>query len=832
MVKLFSPCFRLQTPQEVKVMRTFWQDLRYGLRMLRKTPGFTAVAVLTLALGIGANTAIFSLVNTAMLRPLPVEEPGRIVSLSNAARNRMFPTFSYPNYRDLRDRSGNVLSDLYAYRFAPVSLSRDGRNERLWGYVVTGNYFEALGVGAARGRVITPDDDRAPGAHPVVVLSHGYWQKRFGGAEDVVGSQVVVNGRSYTVIGVAPEGFYGTEIIAAPEMWFPMAMQAEIEVGESWLDKRGVENIFLQGRLKEGVGPEQARAALDALALELEREHPDFNEGKRITLAPPGLMGGAMRGPVLGFTWMLMGVVGLVLLLACLNLANLLLARASERRKEIAMRLTLGASRPRLVRQLLTESLLLSAAGGALGLLLAYWLVDLAALVQPPVDVPLSVRLHIDGRVLAFACGATLLTAVLFGLLPAWQATKEDLVSATKEGTAAGDPRRARLKSALIVAQVALSLVLLVGGGLMLRSLRRAQLLDLGFEPRGAVEMSFDLRLQGYEEGRGREFQKRLLERVRALPDVRHAGLADLVPVDLHFGRSRVYVEGEAVERPANAPAVMNNRVSPDYFAAMGARLVAGRDFTERDDEKAPPVAIVNRAFARRFFAGGEAIGRRFSVGRPDSPKLQVVGVAEDGKYGSLYEEGQPFFYRPLRQAYTGTTTLVVRGGGDPQRLLAAVREELRQLDPHLPLSLARTLEGRMSLPLLPSRVAATLLGGFGLLALLLAGIGLYGVMSYAVANRTREIGIRMALGARGGDVLRMTVAQGMRLALAGAALGLAASVALTRVLRAYLLGVSATDPLTFAAVSALLALVALLACYIPARRATKVDPIVALRYE
>jgi predicted permease len=592
-----------------------------------------------------------------------------------------------------------------------------------------------------------------------------------------------------------------------------------------------VENIFIQGRLKPGVSMAQAQSALNSIALQLEREHPDVNEGKRITVAPAGLMGGRWRGPVLGFTGLLMGVVGLVLVLACANLANLLLARGAERRREIAVRLALGAGRFRLIRQLLTESVILAVVGGALGLLLAFWLVDLMVALKPPVDVPLSIDLHIDFRVLIFTCLISLVTGVLFGLLPAMQATKTDLVTGLKDEMAAGGHRRSRLKSGLIVFQVALSLALLICGGLMLRALQRAQTVKLGFDPQNAIEVSFDLRLQGYSEGGGREFQKRLLERVRALPGVREAGIADLVPVDLHFGRSPVFIEGQAPKRITTAPRAMTNRVSPGYLGAMSTRLTRGRDFVEQDNENATRVAIINETFARRFWPGEDPIGKRFSVGGSDAPKLQVIGVTEDGKYAGLNETPMPFVYRPLWQSYTGTTNLIVRSETESQRLIATVRGELRQLDPNLPVS-SKTMIEHMSLPLLPTRVAASALGSFGLLALALAGIGLYGVMSYSVTNRTREIGVRMALGARRRDVLNLIVSQGMKLTLIGVAIGLAASLALTRLMKSVLLGVSATDPLTFVVIALLLTGVALLACYVPARRAMRVDPMIALRRE
>jgi predicted permease len=817
--------------RRLPLIETLMKDLRYGVRRLARSPGFTFVAVLSLALGIGANTAIFSLVNTALLRPLPVERPEQIVSLANAAGSRGFPAFSYPNYKDFRDRSGEVFDGLYAYRFAPLSVSHEGTSERLWGYVVTGNYFEVLGVRAALGRVLTPDDDRLPGAHPVTVVSYEGWQRRFGADPSVVGKSLIVNGRSFTVVGVLPQGFYGTEIIAAPEMWFPVSMQAEIEVGNSWLDKRGVENLLIQGRLKPGVGVERAQAALDAVAIQLEREFPEVNEGRRVTLSAPGFISGMIRGAVLGFTGLLMVVVAFVLLLACTNLANLLLARAAERRKEIAMRLALGASRLRLVRQLMAESMLLALVSGAVGLLFAYWLVRAAAGLKPPVDVPLAIDLHLDYRVMAFTCAVSLATGVLFGLLPAWQATKVDLLPALKDETGSGGLRRSWWKDGLIVLQVALSLVLLVGGGLMLRALQRAQALDLGFEPKNAVEVSFDLRLQGYDGARGREFQKRLLERVRTLPGVQAAGVVDLAPVDLHFSRDSVFVEGQVPERAANAPRAMVSRAGPGYFRAMGTGLVRGRDFTEWDDEKAPPVAVVNETFARRFWPGEDPLGRRLRQGGPETPLMEVVGVVEDGKYAGLNEAPQAYVVRPLAQAYTGSNTIIIRTEGDARQLLAAVRNEVRQLDPHLPTS-GKPLEERLAMPLLPVRVAASLLGSFGLLALALAAVGIYGVMSYAVSRRTREIGIRMALGAQASSVLRLTIRQGMVPVLVGVAVGLAVALGLTRLAGSLLFGVSAADPATYAGVSALLTAVALLACYVPARRAAKVDPLAALRNE
>lgn len=811
-----------------------FQDLRFGVRMLAKRPGFTLVAVLSLALGLGANTAIFSLINTLMLRPLPIRRPEQLVALNNVGENRMFSNFSYLNYQDLRARN-DVFADLIAYRITPLSLSHDGVNERRWGYVVSGNYFATLGVQPALGRFISLEDDRTRGGHPVVVIGHQYWQQSFGGAADVIGKELIANGRHYTIIGVAPLGFLGTEIAAASELWFPLAMHAQIAIGSNALDERGAEMLFVQGRLKPGVRVAQARTALALIAAQLEREYPDDNAGKRITLSPPGLFGDTMRGSVLGFTGLLMAVVGLVLLLACINLANLLLARAAERRREIAVRLALGASRFRLVRQLLTESLLLAGGGGLLGLLPALWLVDLLRAFKLPPNVPVVFAIRVDYRVYLFTFLLSLATGVLFGLLPAWQATKGDLVPALKDeggyGSQWPSARASWLKSSLIVLQVALSLVLLVGGGLMVRALRQANTLRLGFEPQRAAEVSFDLRLQGYESAKRKEFLRSLLERVGALPGVEAAGMADLLPVDLHFSRAAVYPAGRVIERNARVPSAMFNLASPGYFAAMGTRLLQGREFTAQDDEQSAPVAIINESFARRFFPNENALGQQFSLGDADAPKVQVVGVVADGKYANLNEDARPYVARPLWQSRIGSTSVVVRSAGDLPALMAAVRREIQQLDPYLPVA-ANTLVEKLSLPLLPARMVASILGGFGLLALALATIGIYGVMSYGVAQRTHEIGVRMALGAQKADVLKLVISQGLRLTLLGVAIGLVAALALTRLMKGVLLGISATDPLTFVGIAGLLTGVTLLACYLPARRATQVDPLIALRHE
>jgi predicted permease len=809
-------------------MQSLWQDLRYGARMLLKKPGFTLIAIITLALGIGANTAIFSLVNTALLRPLPVERPEQLVSFNNVSLN--LPVISFPNYRDFRDRN-NVFSGMAAYRYTPLGLSNNGVNERVWGYLVTGAYFEVLGVKPALGRFFTPEDDRAPGGHPVAVITYESWQKRFAGDSQVIGKTVIVNGRNFTIIGVAPQGFYGSEIIYRPEIWFPTMMQEQLE-GGSTLENRDQPTFFAQGRLKPGVTMSQAEAELKNIAAQLAREFPNENEGMTVALSPAGLLGAWMRGTVIGFAGVLMAVVGLVLLLACVNLANLLLARATERRKEIAVRLAIGAGRWRLVRQLLTESILLSTLGGALGFLLAYWLVEAVMSLKPPIDVALSTELQIDGRVLLFTLIVSGLTGLVFGLLPALQATKPDLAPALKNEVSMGGYRRPWLRNSLVVFQVSLSLLLLICAGLTLRGLQRAQLLDPGFTPQNALEMSFDLSIHGYDVQRAHDFRRRLLERVRGLPGVQYAGLSGNVPLNLSVSSNPIYVEGQPQQRGANVPTAMASRGTPGLLSALGTRLIQGRDFTEQDAESKKDVALVNETFARRFWSGQSALGKRFSNAGSAGPWIEVVGVIQDGKYFSLNEDATPFVYTNMLPSIGGSVTLVARTTSEPQSAIAAIRREFQQLDATLPLYNVKTMVEHMAVPLFPARVSATLLVGFGSLALTLAAIGIFGVMSYAVTQRTREIGIRMALGAQAGGILKLVVGLGFKLTALGLIIGLAIAFAGTRLMSGFLYGVSALDVVTFAGVSLLLALVALLACYIPARRAMKVDPIVALRRE
>lgn len=813
-----------------RMLEELSRDLRYGARMLVKNPGFTLVAVLTLGLGIGANTAIFSLVNTVLLRPLPIAHPEQVVTLNfGTPGGGVFPLIGYPEYKDYRDRNQS-LAGLAAQGMAPVSLSYNGINERIWGSHVTGNYFSLLGVGAALGRVIAPEDDLTPGAHPVVMLSYQCWQKRFGADPQIIGQSVLISGRTYTVIGITPPEFRGTELAFTPELWFPMMMKPGLEMGSGPLKGR-TSPVSTIGRLKEGMSWAQAESDLNLIAAQIGREYPQTNKGQIVVLTQPGLFGAAMRGTVLSFTAVAMGVVVLVLLLACTNLVNLLLARASERHREIAIRLAIGAGRARVLRQLLTESVLLALLGSALGLALAYGAVAFARFRMPVLFGFTPIDLQIDWRVLVFTLALSLLTGILFGLLPGLQATRPDLIPALKNESTIGGYRRSRLQNVLVVAQMSLSLVLLLCAGLVLRGLQRAQQIDPGFNPEQAVEVSFDPGLQQYDRVRGREFQRQVLERVRSLPGLQAAALTTHAPLTSgESGGRGIFIQGHEPKTATQAPIALTTSVSPDYFRTMETRLLQGRDFTAQDDAQSLPVAIVNETFARRFWPGENPLGKRFNF--TTGKWIEIVGVAQDGKYSSLAEQPVPFVYVPLAQNYESEVTLIARAAGDLNLLMAAIRNEIRGLDGNLPLYDARTMAEHMALPLFPARAAAATLGGFGALALLLAAVGVFGVMSYAVTQRTPEIGVRIALGANEQEIFKLVVGQGALLVGTGVVIGLGVAVLATRLLASLLYGVSALDPLTFVGVTALLTATAFLACYLPARRATKVDPMVALRQE
>ena len=813
-------------------------DLRYAVRVLAKSPVFTAVAAISLALGIGANSAIFSLVNAAVLAPIPVREPARLASVfMTDERNPGNLPLSHLNYKDLRDQN-EVFTEMGAFTFAQLNWSTGKEAEQIPAQVVSGNYFSLLGAQPALGRGFLPIEGENP--TPVAVLSHGFWQRSLGSDRTIVGRTLTLNRTPFTVVGVAPEGFTGTLLGGGPSVWVPMSMHDVVQPNFDWYEQRRGLFLFAFGRLKPGVGVEAANANLRAVFARLEQAFPTDNKGRsagaRALLDArlnPGGQGGA---PVVQISMILMTVVGIVLLIACANIANLLLTRASGRRKEIAIRLALGANRIRLMRQLLTESVLLSLLGGGLGLLLAYWLVDALASTTLPLPLPIDDNLALDGRVLAFTMVLALVTGLIFGLAPAIQASRPDVVPVLKNETVpGGSPRHGRrslinLRQALVVSQVALSLISLIAAGLFLRSLRDSQRIDTGFERRGVLVMAFNLGREGYTPERGQVFYRQVVERVAGLPGVRRASIAQNPPFAGGFSRS-VFPEGDDTTT-RDRILVQVNPVSPGYFETMGIPLARGRDFTEADAPGTPLVVVVNETMAERFWPGKDPIGRRFKF-FGDTDFTTVIGVARNAKYNGVVEDPTPFIYQPLRQNYNPAATLHVRTDADAASLAAAVRREVQALDPTLSVFNVRTLEDQVAESLAPLRTNVILLTTFGALALLLASIGLYGVASYAVAQRTREIGVRMALGARPSAVLGLVLGRSLALVAVGLALGLAGAIALSAVVPAELLAtVSPRDPTTFAATAFLLAAVALLATYVPARRATKIDPLIALRMD
>jgi predicted permease len=808
------------------------QDFLVAIRRLRSSPGFTLAAIVTLALGIGANTTIFSAVNALVFRSLAVDRPSELVSVNTRMGKSGIPVQSYPNYIDFRDRN-SVLSGLAIYRPQPVNFSLGaGNNVRMWGYEVSGNYFDVLGVRAARGRMLTADDDRVRGGHPVAVISWNCWQQRFAGDPLIAGKTAKLNGMNYNILGVAPREFIGTEMIYTPEIFVPIAMADQIEGGASWVDQRSDFNLFAIGRLKPGVGVPQAQAGLDSIAVDLGREYPKVNDGMHIELSPPGLFGNMLRGTIRGFAAVLMGVAGLVLLIACVNLASLLLARAADRRRDTAIRLALGAGRGHLIRQLLTESVILSALGGAAGIVLAVWLIDLFAAWKPPVDVPVIPAIAIDWHVLLFAAAVSLITGVLFGLAPAFESARSSLAPALKNEAVAERLRRFHPRDALVVAQIALSVTLMVGSVLVVRSLENALTVRLGFEPHGASAVGFDVTLQGYDMPKAKDFQHRILDRVRSMPGIEAVGVADSMPLWLNWNNSGIFIEGKPEPKASEVPLAGMFQADPGYWKAAQTRFVAGRPFDDHDVEGAPLVAIVNEAFAAQLLPGENPIGKRFRTGANKGPWHQIVGVIETGKYRSLGEAPMPVVYKPFFQTWSSNTIIVARSALPEDQVVGMLRSAVMAQDPTITLYQTGSLTEQLGLVLLPARIAAVVLGAFGLLAVVLAATGVYGIMAYAVSRRTREIGIRMALGAGRGSVLGVVLRRTSLLVAIGTLAGVGLSLASGRVFSQILYGISATDPLTYGLAILMMAAVAGVACWAPAMRAISVDPVIALRSE
>jgi macrolide transport system ATP-binding/permease protein len=815
-------------------MTGFLQDIRFTFRTLARRPVFFAGAVLSLALGIGANSAIFSCVNAILLRPLPVEEPARLVAVYSTAAQvpGELMGVSYPNYLDLRE-SNDAFSDLLVYRPVPMRLELGEGTESLTGEMVSGNYFRILGVRPALGRTFLPDEDATPGTHPVVVLSHRLWEDRFGSDTGILGKTVRLNGTRFTVIGVAPAGFNGLGVLGSPDLWVPTMMHSQVLFGRiaEWFDDRDALILNCVGRLEPGSSLERAQAATTAVADRLRREYPTENEGIGAALVPlaEATLPPAQRRQFVLAGQLLMIAVGTLLLVACANVANLLLARALERRKEIAVRLALGPGRGRLLRQLVTEGLVLAALGGALGLLLASWAVSLLWSLRPPF-LPETLDLGLDGRVLLFTLGVSTLTGVLFGLVPA-RAARFDLVPALKDlgtpGTGgAGAGRRFGLRHLLLVIQVSLSLIALVGAGLFLVSLRNAERTDLGFESRRLLLVSTDLGPQGLDEARGRGFLELAAERIGSLPGVRSVAVAERAPLDLRGDpQMRVFAE---TRNPAG-DLVRFNSVSPRYFETVGAPLLKGRAFAEADRPDTPSVAVINETMARLFWPGRDAVGQRFRVDG-QAGEIAVVGVARDASYQSVGQESTPYFYLSLTQHYSPAVTFHVLTEGDPAPLLQTVRREVQTLDRTLPTE-ERTISEVLARSLWAPRAAAGLLSLFSLLALLLAVTGLYSVMAYAVQQRAREMGIRLALGAQRGDLLRLILREGLTWVAVGVAAGCVAALAAAPLTANLLYGVQGRDPIVYLGAALILLAVSLLANLLPARQAAKLDPLLVLRH-
>ena len=815
---------------------TLLQDIRYGIRTLRKSPAFTAVAVLSLGLGIGVNTAIFSLINAVILRPLPV--------ISEADRLVWFRApVSYPDFEEYRDKSDVFSGILASGGNTEFSLGGDGEPNLVRGEFVTASYFSTLGVKAAIGRTFQPEEDHTPGAHPVAVISQNLWRDRFESDSALVGKTIVLNGLSFTVVGIAPKSFIGTEVGINRDVWVPLMMfsllnpltgEGSNAIQTDRLSNRNSYWLNVVARLKPGVNREQAEAAMTTIAAQVAKSHPKSGLEERlrsVRLVPvAGGLDPRDREDALPIAGLLLVVVGLVLLIACANVASLLLSRATLRQKEVAVRQALGASRSRLIQLFLTESVLLSLFGGAVGLLLGLWTTDVIQSLSSATPLA-SVDMSLDYRVLGFTFLVSIATGVVFGLAPALQASRPDLVPALKnDATMMGTYRRSRLRSTFVIAQVTLSVVLLIGSGLFIRSLQNAHAIDVGFDYEHGLTMPLDLGLLRYDESKGQKLYGRLVEQVKALPGVEQASTVRFLPLGFSYAQREIFIEGSG--STSDSIGVGFNIVGQDYFQTMGIPVLRGREFNAHDRAGSPAVVIVNETLAQRLWPGDNPIGRRISFNSPTGPYSEIVGVAKDGKYSTLGETPRTFIYQHTLQNYSSKMTVVARTAATPIAMVDAVRSEMRSLEPNLPIADISTLAQQVSLSLLPARLAAGLLGVFGLLALVLATVGIYGVVSYSVTNRTREIGIRTALGAQSGDVLRLVLREGMVIVITGIVLGLGLAFGATRLISSFLYGVSATDPVTYLGIPVLLAGVALGACFVPAWRATKVDPMIALRYE
>jgi predicted permease len=819
-------------------MGKLWQDVRYGARMMAKNKALTVIAVLTIALGIGANTAIFSVVNGMLLRPLPVKDPGQLVSLTQQQElNPAYSYFSYPALMDYRQQT-SAFSDMLAYHLIFSGISADGKANHAMVSYVTANYFTMLGVKAAMGRTILPGDGEKDNASPVIVLGYSFWQKRFGGDTEVIGKSVLVDGHPVTVIGVTPPEFHGVFSLVDMEGYLPLGLERRTDSAGDMMTNRKRHNLRTLGRLKPGVSMVQAQASLDVVAQRLAQQYPDSDKGMKVR-AYPERLARPEPDPTNSMTTvatLFLLLAAMVLLVACVNVANILLVRASARTREMAVRAALGAGRKRLITQLLTESVLLALLGGIGGVLLGLWGSSSIASLRNYVDFPVLVDFSLDWRVMAYSFLVALMTGVVVGVVPALRASRADISAILHEGgrSNSASGTRAWFRNLLVVAQLAGSLILLIVAGLFVRSLQQTQHLDMGFDPDHILNASMDPNEVGYDQTRAKEFYRALESRVRALPGVSSASLAFSVPLGLAHEVAQVGIAGKPTPAGQQPPEMVYNSVDPPYFETLRIPIVRGRAFTDADDETSPRVAMINEAFAKRYWPNDDPIGKRFSILNKPGDPMEVIGVTKDGRYTDATERPDPYFFLPLAQHFDSFRTLQVRTLVPPEQLIADVRQQIQALDPNLPIMDVRTMRDALNglNGYFVYRLGAGLAALLGFLGLILAVVGVYGVVSFAASQRTNEIGIRMAMGAQRRDILGMVLRQGIWLVGIGLLVGLAAAAGLTRAIANMLVGVSPNDPLTFSGVAVLLAGVVLTACYVPARRATRVDPLVALRYE
>ena len=829
---------KYRTRRGIPLLETLLQDIRFGLRMLLKSPALTAIVVVTLALGIGANTAIFSIVNGFLLRPLPVTAPEQIVVLPIQQKDAPVGSagFSYPGFLDYRQQA-DAFSDIFGVTLSSLQFTADNRSDQVYANFVSGNFFSSLGVKPALGRLILPHEGETLGQPPLVVLDYSYWQRRFNSDPGVVGRSIRVNSQSATIIGVAPQEFHGMFAIFETDVYLPLSAISLAEPADIFWKSRDRRGILAFGRLKSGIGLRQAQSSLDVVTARLASQYPATDRWFNVRVVPEKSarpIPYANRSFV-AISGLFLALASFVLLLACMNVENILLARGVSRQREMGIRAALGASRMRLVCQMLAESILLALMGGAAGLILGVYTNRLINSIHIQ-NIPLQLHSTLDWRVFAFTAAAMLFTGILVGLLPALRASSADVKTVLHDGAQRNsyNIHHPGFRNFLVVAQVAGSLVLLVAAGLFVRSLLKARTFDLGFEPTHVLTVILDPHEIGYDQPRTTAFYRELKSRVSALPGVQSASLASYVPMGGDPFNRQIFVEGRAIPPGQPAPSVLSNSIDPAYFETMRITLLRGRNFATADDVTAPRVAIINQTMAARFWPMQDAVGQRFRMDDVAGPAIEVVGVTANGKYKSIGEDAQPFLYIPLAQDFTSKLALQIRTFGPPEALTAPVKEQITRLAPDLePLDIEtmnQLLEG--ALGFFAYRLAATLAAALGIIGLILAIVGVYGVVSFAASQRTREFGIRMALGASSRDILNLIWLQGVRLVTAGVAIGTAAAWAFSRAMTHVISGISASDPVAYIAVATLLAIVALVACWIPARRATRVDPMIALRYE